>query len=322
MIKVGVIVVTWNGLDHLKTCLGALAEQTFKDFAVTVVDNASSDATATWLKNQSVLKVHLVELKSNTGFTGGNIAGLATFNPRPKYVVLLNNDTYPEREWLAQLVAAAEGDARRGAVASLIVDWTGKFVDSAGDGIRPTGRGYQRLHGFPVDQAAQSQCVFSACAGAALYRSAMLNEVGFLDSRFFMNGEDTDLAFRGRLAGWSVWFCADARVRHRVSASQRQGSHKSVFYNHRNHLLCVVKCMPAPLILKYIGLHIKDQILRGVYYSTQGRFFAWSLGVLAGLCESPLLLRERLRIQRGRRITAGDLEAFFVRKSYGVRLSG
>jgi GT2 family glycosyltransferase len=309
---VAVIVLNWNGAAHLRLCLAALAAQIWHDFELIVVDNGSSDNSVAWLREQKVQAARVVALGENRGFAGGNAAGMPVVSAEAEFVVLLNNDTAPEPNWLAALVAAAQADIRRGAVASLMVDWSGESIDSAGDGIRVTGRGYQRFHGHRRNEAPASGPVFSACAGAALYRRAMLDEVGFLDERFFMNGEDTDFCFRARLAGWEVWYCAGAVVRHRVSASQVAGSAASVYFNERNRIWSVVKCMPAGLFWKYAWVHVLELPARGWFYLRRGRFSAWLRGVLAGVYGSGPFWRARCKIQAQRRVASREIERYFL----------
>jgi GT2 family glycosyltransferase len=318
MPKVTVIVLNWNGRSHLERCLAALAAQTWRDFELVVVDNASTDDSVPWLRTQAMIPVRIVETGENLGFAGGNAAGLRVVSPAVEFVVLLNNDTAPEPGWLAALVAAAN-DPRRGMVASLMLDWDGDFVDSAGVGLRVTGRGYQRQRRVRRVGAMSSGPVFGACAGAALYRRTMLDEVGFLDERFFMNGEDTDLSFRARLAGWEVWYCAEAVVRHRVSASQGCGSAASVYYNERNWIWSVVKCMPAGLFWKYIWIQILELPARGVFFLWRGRFGPWLRGIAAGVAGAWSFRSERKRIQGTRRIRSRDLARFLV---YPTQLGG
>jgi GT2 family glycosyltransferase len=319
---VAIIVLNWNGCAHLERCCAALAAQSCQDFDLVVVDNGSSDGSREWLRNQKILPVRVVALDENRGFAGGNAAGLDVVSPAAEFVVLLNNDTAPERDWLAALVAAARAEPRRGAVASLMLTWDGALIDSAGDGIRVTGRGYQRHHGRPREAAPPSGPSFSACAGAALYRRTMLDDVGFLDARFFMNGEDTDLCFRARLAGWEVWYCAEAAVRHRVSASQGCGSATSVYFNERNRIWSVVKCMPAVLFWKYSVIHGLELLARGLAAVRQGRFVAWCRGVAAGVAGIGGFWADRRRVQRSRRVGTREIDRYLEYPQQLVRRSG
>lgn len=310
--SVSVIVLNWNGRAHLETCLRALAAQTYSDFQLIIVDNCSRDDSARWLEMQTILPIELIALTENRGFAGGNAAGLSAVGATTEFVVLLNNDTAPEPGWLDALVEAAKADPSRGVIASLITNWEDTLIDSAGDGLRVTGRGYQRYHGRARTEAPNSMAVFSACACAALYRTAMLDEIGFLDERFFMNGEDTDLCFRARLAGWEVWYCAEAIVRHRVSASQGVGSASSVFFNERNHVWSLVKCMPSSLLLKYSWVHLLEMPARALFYARRRQFGAWWRGRLAGLCGAFAFRSERQQIQNSRKVLPVAIDRYLV----------
>jgi len=310
--QTSVFVLNWNGRAHLEACLRGLAAQTWRDFDLFVIDNGSSDGSILWLREQDIHPLLLLELGTNRGFAGGNAAGLRALPQETEYVVLLNNDTAPEPGWLGALVKAAKEDSRRGAVASLLVDWEGKQIDSAGIGLRVTGRGYQRYRRCPRSAGSNSCLVFGACAGAALYRRSMLDEVGFLDERFFMNGEDTDLSFRARLMGWDVWYCSEAVVRHRISASQNLGSTSSVFLNERNWIWSVAKCMPISLLWKYSWVYMIESPARGWFFLRQGMFVAWARGILAGIRGAWSYRYERRRIKHMRRISPKELERFLI----------
>lgn len=298
--KISVIVLNWNGRRHLEVCLPALAAQTFRDFELVLVDNGSSDDSVPWVRRWHPW-ARVVALAENRGFSGGNLAGLA--EAKGAWVVLLNNDTRPEPDWLEHLAACADAHPEAGIVAAHLTDWNGVLTDSAGDGCRVTGRGYARHCGFPASTAPESGPVFGACAGAALYRRELIDDVGFLDTDFFLNFEDTDLSMRARLLGWQAWFCREAVVRHRVSASQGVWSPWNVYYGARNHLWACFKNMPAWLLLKYSPLTAAEILAVGGRSFRHGRGWEYVRGVLAGLGGLPRLWPRRREIQRRRRVT-------------------
>ena len=130
-----------------------------------------------------------------------------------------------------------------------------------------------------------------------------------MDPRFFMNAEDTDLAFRAQLRGWAVHFCAQAVVRHRISASQGAASKKSVYFNARNHLWCYLKCMPLPLIALYSPLLLVETSALLMYHLTKGNGGTYARGLAAAVRGSREVLAERKEIQAGRRVSARALRA-------------
>lgn len=303
--KVSVIIVNWNGRRHLEHCLPALSAQSRPPDQIIVVDNGSDDGSVEWLQRHHP-ELDVVALHENLGFTGGNLRGLA--ESESEYVVLLNNDTMPLPQWLESLVECAERRPEVGIVASHMTDWEGRLTDTAGDGCSVSGRGYKQRRNQPASNRLESEYIFSACAGAALYKREMLDDVGFFDARFFMNGEDTDLSFRAQLRGWQAYLCAGAVVRHRIGASQGVDSNTSVFFGARNHFMTLWKCMPARLIIVYLPFLAAETVKLWLYFALRGRGRAYACGVLAGLKAFPGLLEERARVRAGRRVTVAELE--------------
>lgn len=303
--KVSVVILNWNGLHHLSECLSALAAQSLPAFQTIVVDNASNDGSAQWV-GANYAQVELVCLSENRGFAGGNAASLPFI--RGEVIVLLNNDTKPRPDFIQKISDCAEAHSQIGLIAAHLVDWEGRLTDSAGDGCKVTGRGFGRHRGQPVSAAPQSGPVFGACGGAVLYRREMIEDVGFLDEDFFMNVEDTDLAFRAQLFGWSAWFCREAVVHHRISASQGSWSRLSVYYTTRNHVWLCAKNVPLWLLIKYLPLNIIETTLIFIAACRRRQGAAFIAGLWDGLRGLPKAIRKRNRIQKGRRISTKELE--------------
>ena len=317
--RVSVIIVSWNGLDHVDTCLEALERQSMRAFETILVDNASEDGTLEHVQRRFP-GVRVVSLNTNQGFAGGNIAGYKEAGG--SYIALLNNDTLPEATWLASLVQCADQHPGVGMVASHMTDWESARTDSAGDAVNILGRAHQRHKGQQLTELLQEVYVFSACAGAALYKREMIEDVGFLDESFFMNVEDTDLAFRAQLRGWKAIFCPAAVVRHRVSASQVAGSPANVYYNTRNYLWSYVKNMPSRLILKYGWLLIADLTLKGLVATRHGSLRAYLRGLRDGVLGVPEKLLQRKHIQTRRIIPISELEDSLTYPRLLRRLTG
>ena len=238
MTDVTVLVVTWRARDFLADCLAGVAAQTVPH-RLLVVDNASTDGTAAVLAGFGAAEV--LRLPANLGFAGGVAAGLARVGT--PYVALLNDDAVPAPGWLAALLAAAPG---RAAVTSRLLLPDGR-VNNAGVVLRRDGYGADRglgaPDGPPFDAPAE---VFGFSGGAALLRTDALRAAGGFPARFFLYYEDTDTAWRLRLAGGSVAYAPGAVVRHAHSASTDQGSALFAFHNERNRLLTLTRCAPLP----------------------------------------------------------------------------
>jgi GT2 family glycosyltransferase len=296
---VSIIIPHRNRLGLLQACLGSLRAQTFQDFEVIVVDNDSSDGSREWLRSRPDLT--LLEMPENRGFTGANLAGLAV--AKGGLIVALNNDTEADADWLERALAAFQHDPRIGSVASCLVEHSRPhIVDSAGDELNRAGRGVKIGAGEERSLHAQSRYVFGACAGAALYRREMIDEVGFFDDAFYFNCEDVDLCARAQLAGWRCWFEASACVRHHVSASHAELKGDAIFYWSRNCELFWFKNVPLalwPLLLPPKLLQEGLSFARNLFQAK-----AYLRGKWAALLLLPGLLGERRRIQRSRTISS------------------
>src|SRR5690606_34423392 len=170
-----------------------------------------------------------------------------------------------------------------GIVASLLTTWDGKYIDTAGDRCTVSGRGLKQQHLQATEEAGPSREVFSACAGAALYKRSLFEDVGLFEEDFFMNAEDTDLAFRARLRGWKVYFCAEAIVHHRISASLGRHSDSAVFHSTRNHIWLYFRCMPGWLCAFYLPHLLVHTMTYGMYFVLHGQAVPFFRGLFTAL---------------------------------------
>ncbi|MBZ0158510.1 MAG: glycosyltransferase family 2 protein [Alphaproteobacteria bacterium] len=311
MPKVSIIIVNFNGERVIRECLTSLAGQSFRDFEVVLVDNGSADRSVTavedFLKESgSALRVKLITLPENRGFTGGNIEGLRHCSG--EYIALLNNDTEVEERWLEELVAAMESHPGAGICASKMIAHDTGRIDSAGDIFSTALKGFKRGEGEPGERYCEEEYVFGACAGAALYRRSMLEEIGFLDEDFFLIHEDTDLNLRAQLTGWRTVYVPSAVVFHKVRASIGAMSDTAVYYSLRNSDFVRIKNIPAGVFLRCLPALVAGVIAEFVYFSLKHR--RPGLYVKAkrdALLLLPRMLRKRSEIMKKRKVTGGSL---------------
>jgi len=305
---ISVVVANWNGCRYLEQCLSSLAAQTYPAVEVIVVDNGSSDGSVGWLA-EHFPAVRVVANDTNRGFAVANNQGIAAAHGA--FVALLNNDAWAEPDWLANLYAAAETEARVGAVASLmLLAARPDTVDSAGICVDRLGISWDRAGGQtatgPVMEPAE---VFGACAGAALYRREMLAELGGFDEDFFAYLEDVDLAWRASWLGWRARYAPNARVYHIHSGTSGEGSAFKTYWLARNKIILLLKDYPAcglwrlaPLMLLYDGLSLVNTLL------AQRNLSAWR-GRLAGWRQAGTSLRKRRSLQARARLAAAEVAA-------------
>jgi GT2 family glycosyltransferase len=301
--RVSVIIPNWNGLAHLPVCLAALRAQTHPDLEIIIADNASTDGSQAWLEREHP-EARLLVLEENRGFAGACNAGLRAATG--ELLVLLNNDTEADPNWLAEMAAAFERHPEAGLVASKLLLFDRRdTLHSAGDVFytngTPGNRGVWQKDGPEYNL---EECVFSACGAAAGYRRAMLDDIGLLDEVFFFSCEDIDLAWRAQLAGWKCLYAPRAVVYHKLAATG--GGTTASFYDGRNYLYLLVKDVPRTVWRKYwaamvgaqmrIGWQALGAALRGGQAARARLRGQW-----AGLWAIPQLLKKRRAVQAARR---------------------
>lgn len=308
-----IIIPNWNGGHFLKECFCALKNQSFHDFEVIFVDNASADGsaeTAEGLLRELGLKGKVVRLPENTGFTGANAEGLK--HCQGGYIALLNNDTEVSSGWLQALAEAMDSHPEVGICASKLIVWGTEIIDSAGDIFTTALSACKRGEGMPRENFSKPGYVFGACAGAALYRKSMLDEIGFFDEDFFLNFEDADLNFRAQLAGWKCFFVPEAVVYHKVGASAKKLGAAALYYAMRNSRMVVLKNVPAALMLWHLPCRVLDEAVVFLYHLKIGKLESYIKGNLAFLKNLGSGLRKRRRTLKLRKVSVFYINSLFT----------
>jgi GT2 family glycosyltransferase len=298
---VKVIIVNWNGKKFLPRVLEALKHQTFKRFSTLIVDNGSTDGSLD-LISLHFPEVDILSLETNTGFSAAN--NLAIKSVSQEYIALLNNDAVPHPGWLRSLVDSLQKHPQAGIAASkmLFFDFPG-FIDRAGDGYTTSGTGLLRGRGDAAERFGSTEWVFGACAGAALFRTSLFQDVGLFDEDFFLIYEDVDLSFRAQLKGYKCLYVPEAVVYHKGGMTIGHDSPVSVYYGHRNLEWVYIQNMPGRLIRRTVFNHLVYDAAAFFYFAAIGRhweFLRAKWDALKGLKKA---LSKREKIQREKRVS-------------------
>jgi GT2 family glycosyltransferase len=310
--RLSVVIPHWNAKDLLAVCLPPLLAQTYPDLEIIVVDNASSDGSADFLR-QNFPSVKLIELSRNQGFTGACNAGILASTG--EFIALLNNDTEVAPHWATALVEGFARFPQAGFLASrmMLFDRRDHF-HAVGDFYRvdglPGNRGVWQKDEGQFEEAVE---VFSACGGAAAYRRSLLEEIGLLDENFFFSCEDIDLAWRAQLRGYRCVYIPQALVYHMLSATG--GGVTASYYVGRNLLYVLWKDYPRALWRKYGWAILRQQV--GLAWSALRAWRGASArarlrGMMKGVLDAPKLLRQRRLIQGQRCVSIAYLESILT----------
>lgn len=256
--KVTIIIPNYNGLSFMEPCMAALERQTCRDFDVLVVDNGSTDGSVEWLKEQGIPSVFLAE---NTGFSGAVNTGIRA--AKTAYVILLNNDTEAEPDYVAELLRAIESSGRIFSVSPKMIQMYHRdLVDDAGDMYSIMGWAYQRGVGQETGRYDRPCHIFSACAGAAIYRREVFEEIGYFDEMHFAYLEDIDVGYRAKIAGYYNRYCPQAVVYHVGSGTSgskynsfkvRLAARNNVYLNYKNMPPLQLAINSLPIALGILG---------------------------------------------------------------------
>jgi hypothetical protein len=243
---ISIIIVNYNGKKFLSDCLNSIFLQTYFPFEVILVDNASSDDSVEYVQ-QNFPDVKMVIQSTNLGFAGGTNAGIRV--AQGEFIFTINNDTIADSHLLEEIVRPMQLDSRVGVCGSKMILPNGR-INSTAICISRSGAAWDRGMDEPDHgQYDTPEEVFGACAGAALYRRSMLEEIGLFDEDFFLFMEDVDLAFRVQLAGWKCMYVPSARVIHIHGGTAGTGSELAVYYGNRNLLWYIIKNFPLRILL-------------------------------------------------------------------------
>ena len=333
---VGVVVANWNRKELLGACLDSLARQSHGSFEVVVVDNGSADGSAALVEEMAKgypVPLHLIANSANVGFCAANNQGI--FSTDSELVALLNNDAEAEPGWLEALERAIRQGEDIGMAASKVLVWEDRTrIDKCGHLIYPDGQNRGRGSGqTDRGQFSRTEEVLWPDGCAAMYRRAMLEDIGGFDEDFFAYADDAELGLRARWAGWRCLYTPDAVVRHHRGATLGLGSARRLTLIERNRVLLAVKLFPWSLLWAN-GVFLLARIGAGMWaaarnrgemrhYPGMGGKFTAALALLRGTAQAvpliPTMLRKRQALRTKRRLTGRQIRKLLLANRIGLQ---
>jgi len=312
MVKVAVNIVTFNSGEDIAACLESLARQTFRDFRIHVLDNASTDGTINAL---SRFDLDLIRSQTNTGFARAHNDLIRSYPA--EYVLILNPDAVLMPEFLERIVGALESRPDAASATGKLLRLDGKTLDSTGIIMLRSQRHLDR-GADEVDrgQFEKPEDVFGPSGAAAMYRWKALQDVTidgqFFDEDFFAYREDADLAWRCRLMGWTSIYVPAAVALHRRRVTPERRAQLSSLINYhsvKNRFLLRLNNMTRSLYLRdFLQISARDAAVVGYVLVKE-----WtSIGALLYVIRNfPRLWKKRRAIQSRKRIEGPELDRWF-----------
>lgn len=317
-IPIDIIIPHYLGSDKFLKCLESLLRTDYTNFRVIVVDNNCQDDSV----DEAVKRfpdIIVLHQEENKGFAGGCNAGV-NFSKR-EFIVLLNDDTEVEPDWLKYLVDKALSDENI-AVVQPKLRWIrdkAKFDYAGGMGGMIDIFGYPFCYGrvFETIETDEGQYdwvedIFWASGTASLFRRELYMKAGGLDEKFFAHQEEIDLNWRLQLMGFKIKAVPQAVVYHYAGATLPPDNFDKKYFNHRNSILMLLKNFRGKNLLWILPIRIILELAASVLAVKQKdyrRIIAIFRAGFWNMVNLPCLLAERKWLKKQRKLPDSEMIA-------------
>ena len=238
-----VVIVNYQTFDLTKNTINSIFQYEYPfSYEILVVDNASSDDSLDKLKDYFNDKVTFIASRENNGFAAGNNQALRI--AKGKYVLLLNSDTIVWENTLEDIYNYMEENTDVGASGCRVLLENGELDKACKRSFPNVKNSFFRLFHIPtsskdddynLDNLPDGEVYEIDClTGAFMFiRKTALDEAGFLDETFFMYGEDIDLCYRIKQAGWKIVYYGKSKITHLKGASSKKQKTKLIYEFYR-----------------------------------------------------------------------------------------
>lgn len=303
-----------NGGEVFKDCLFSLSKIIYTNWELVVVDNGSSDKSET-LPPKIIgkkIKFKLIKNKKNLGFAKANNQGYKI--SKGKYLLLLNNDTKLNPDFLNKLVDKMEADLKVGVIQPKIFI-TGKIgiLDNAGSFL--TKIGFLKHWGFMEKDSkefSKETEILSAKGACMLVRKKLVDKIGLFDESFFSYFEESDFCWRVNLSGSKVIFFPNAAVYHKIGYTIRRLNVLDInFHYYKNRICSLIKNLEMKNLTIILISHLVISTGLALFFLLGGKFshsFMIVKAILWNVTNLRQTLIKRKEVQKLRKIT--DQEMF------------
>jgi GT2 family glycosyltransferase len=295
--RIAIIIINWNTYQLTFNCLKSLEASNYKNKTIFFVDNGSNDGSGDKIALEFP-EINYIKNEKNEGFTGANNKALNVILKQSfDYVLLLNNDTEVEPDFLSLLAASMDSDKNLAATQPLILDFPNKnTIWNAGGSFNIFfGLSTTRYKGLIYKPKLKIEKFTEWISGCCiLVKITVIKEVGLLDNRFFAYFEDVDWSIRMTNQGYKLGVVPKSIIYHHTSGSTKKNNTSNEgnlspyahYLNVRNHIYLIKK---HTSFFNNIGSWIY-QILKitsySIYFILRGRFGKFKMvwrGVLDGI---------------------------------------
>ncbi len=269
------VILNWNQTDLTLACLQSVFNQDYPALRVIVVDNGSTDGSASIIKS-AYPQATVLETGTNVGYSLGNNIGIqCAMQDKADYVFLLNNDTELDRYMLSELVAVAESDPEIGVTGPTMLYYGApETIWCAGNSIDWHSGATHRLRADNdvrtlVNESNEQVDFITSCA--VCIKRMVFEEIGLMDKRFFIYYDEADWFVRAATAGWRTVYVPSAKMWHKVSATMGESSPSTDYYMVRNSFLFLAKNLHGTRRVRSIAIRAFDVMRMIAAYTLKNR---------------------------------------------------
>lgn len=301
---VSIIVVTYNGHEVIAECLESIKALRWPKREVIVVDNASLDNTL-----EQVSKIMptstIIRLSANRGYGGG--ANFGAREAKGEILLFANQDVSLDERFVDGIISTMNADDSIGVCGGIVMAWDKSWLVS-------TGQVFERLTGYGLDYGfgsldlslrRKTDEVFSPNGAAFAVKRETFLKIGGFDEDLFMYFDETDLAWRARIAGARIVCSSTALVRHKIDRGRAYAS-LSRYYIDRNSLLSATRNYGFRNIIFYVPVSLGVRVAGAAILILSGRSDharSMAMAIRDFLVLFPKTWRKRPAVQSMRKLT-------------------
>lgn len=310
-----IIVLNYNAKEYLDKCLKSLQDINYpKDrYQIVLVDNASTDGSVEFVK-KNFPEIRLIANKQNFGFMKGNNIALKAIES--EYYVLLNPDTFVDKDWLINLVEVAKSDGSIGLCSSKILAMDDKSkINYAGGMVNFLGFSWPRGFDEKDDGRFGALGEIGFASGASmLIKKDVLDRIGLLDEDFFMYYEDVDYSWRARLFGYKVVYVPKSLVyhKHEGSVKKSMGFKRKFYHLEKNRVETILKNYSRKSLLFLLPFIVLVELGLVFYFLIFHRSLLKFFGYAHLIRHIKRLFKKRTEVQQNRTVSDKQIFKYFT----------
>lgn len=301
---ISIIIVNYNWKKRLKKCFDSLKNQTYRDFEIIMIDNASTDDSISFTKSYYPY-IKIIKSDKNLWFAWGN--NLWIKHAQWEYIMLLNNDTWVNDIFLERyryIYQNRWGDILW--ITEKTYDWiiNPNIYPNIDIFWHPIYSNYNGNKNIITE-------LFYTSWVCCLFTKTVYQKTWWLDNDFFMYFEETDWIWRARLYWYSVWQCPDLFVYHAWSWTAWSGiKYNNFLRRNQNTLQMLLKNYVRYNLLWILPIYMIINILEMIFFICIGKFKIWYTYLkwwYYNIKILPKTLKKRFEIQSRRDISDSEV---------------